>query len=182
MSTATWPLSLPTIARLAAPHAAAVLAAACAQSAPPPPAPIPSTPTPAAQGDVLGVFPASMPGHRRHVVKLPPLENEHLHRVELLGGKTLKVDCNRQSMDGHFSPREVPGRNYPYWVFSSKGQVMSTRMGCPPGSDGQQFVSAETLLVPYNSRTPLVVFVPEGFEFRSRPFDTRAAGLPAPAR
>ena len=34
MSTATWPLSLPTIARLAAPLAAAVLAAACAQSAP----------------------------------------------------------------------------------------------------------------------------------------------------
>ena len=85
-------------------------------------------------------------------------------------------------MDGHFSPREVPGRNYRYWVFSSKGQVMSTRMGCPPGSDRQQFVSAETLLVPYNSRIPLVVFVPEGFEFRSRPFDTRAAGLPAPAR
>ena len=79
-------------------------------------------------------------------------------------------------------PREVAGRNYPYWVFSSKGQVMSTRMGCPPGSDRQQFVSAETLLVPYNSRIPLVVFVPEGFEFRSRPFDTRAAGLPAPAR
>ena len=147
-----------------------------------PPAPIPSTPTPAAPGDVLGAFPASMPGHQRHVVKLPPLDNEHLHRVELLGGKTLKVDCNRQSMDGHFSPREVPGRNYPYWVFSSKGQVMSTRMGCPPGSDRQQFVSAETLLVPYNSRIPLVVFVPEGFEFRSRPFDTRAAVLPAPAR
>ena len=121
---------------------------------------MPSTPTPAAPGDVLGAFPASMPGHQRHVVKLPPLENEHLHRVELLGGKTLKV----------------------YWVFSSKGQVMSTRMGCPPGGDRQQFVSAETLLVPYNSRIPLVVFVPEGFEFRSRPFDTRAAGLPAPAR
>ena len=100
----------------------------------------------------------------------------------MLGGKTLKVDCNRQSMDGHFSPREVPGRNYPYWVFSSKGQVMSTRMGCPPGSDRQQFVSAETLLVPYDSRIPLVVCVPEGFEFPSRPFDTRAAGLPASAR
>ena len=100
---------------------------------------MPSTPTPAAPGDVLGAFPASMPGHQRHVVKLPPLDNEHLHRVELLGGKTLKVDCNRQSMDGHFSPREVPGRNYRYWVFSSKGQVMSTRMGCPPGSDRQQF-------------------------------------------
>ena len=109
---------------------------------------MPSTPTPAAPGDVLGAFPASMPGHQRHVVKLPPLDNEHLHCVELLGGKTLKVDCNRQSMDGHFSPREVPGRNYPYWVFSSKGQVMSTRMGCPPGSDRQQFVSAGTLLVP----------------------------------
>ena len=116
---------------------------------------MPSTPTPAAPGDVLGAFPASMPGHQRHVVKLPPLENEHLHRVELLGGKTLKVDCNRQSMDGHFSPREVPGRNYPYWVFSSKGQVMSTRLGCPPGSDRQQFVSAETLHVRYNSRIPL---------------------------
>ena len=76
MSTATWPVSLPTIARLAAPLAAAVLAAACAQSAPPPPAPIPSTPTPAAPGDVLGAFPASMPGHQRHVVKLPPLDND----------------------------------------------------------------------------------------------------------
>ncbi|QTD45658.1 ecotin family protein [Ottowia testudinis] len=170
----------PWFTRLAAPLLAAAALAACAQPAPSP-APMPP-PLRAAPADVLGALPASLPGHQRHVVHLPPLDNEHLHRAELLGGKTLTVDCNRQGMDGHFAPREVPGRGYPYWVFTSNGNVMSTRMACPPGSNRQQFVSAETLLVPYNSRVPLVVFVPDGFEFKWRPFDTRAAGLPVPAR
>lgn len=170
------------LARRAGPLALAAALTACAQPAPPAPAPRPDAPRPVAPADALGGVPASLAGHQRHVVNLPPLDNERLHRAELLGGKTLRVDCNRHGMDGHFAPRQVPGRPDPYWVLVSKGEVMSTRMGCPPGSERQQFVGAESLLVPYNSRLPLVVFVPDGFEFRWRAFDTRAAGLSAPAR
>ncbi len=170
------------LTRMGTPLLVAVCLVACAQAVPPSATPVSDPPRSAMPIDVLDAFPASLSGHQRHVVKLPPLDNEPLHRVELLGGKTLTVDCNRQSMDGHFEPREVPGRKPTYWVFTSQGQVMSTRMACPPGSDRREFVSAKTLLVPYNSRLPLVVFVPDGFELRWRPIDTRAAGLPASGR
>ncbi|MDO5692127.1 MAG: ecotin family protein [Pseudomonadota bacterium] len=164
--------------RLAAPLLAALCLAACAQTTPSTtPAPGTSAPRPIATGDALAAFPASLPGHQRHVVKLPPLEDEQLHRVELQGGKTMPVDCNRHGMDGMFSQREVPGHPYAYWVFASRGEVMSTRMGCPDDSRRRQFVGAEPLLVPYNSRVPVVVFVPEGFEFRWRTLDSRTAQL-----
>ena len=155
----------------------AALLAACAQQ----PMNASATPNPSAQHE-LKAFPTQLAGHQRHVIELPALPDEDAHKLELIGGKAMTVDCNARGMDGHFEPREVPGRKPTYWVFTSQGQVMSTRMACPPGSDRREFVSAKTLLVPYNSRLPLVVFVPDGFELRWRPIDTRAAGLPASGR
>ncbi len=167
--------------RLIGSLALATALGACVQpAATAPPPPMAGAPRPAVPGDMLSAAPASLPGHQRHVVRLPPLENEHLHRVELIGGKTMTVDCNRHALGGQFAQREAPGQANPpsYWVFTSTGALMSTRMACPPGSEQQQFVGTRPLLLPYDSRLPLVLFVPDGFEFRWRAFDTRTAGLP----
>ena len=152
------------------------LLAACAQQ--PPAAPAPSNP---AASQELKAFPSSLAGHRRHVIELPALPDEADRQLELIGGKAMTVDCNSRGMDGRFEARDVPGWGYSYWVLQSQGQVHSTMMMCPPGSAKPGFVQAEPLLVRYNSKLPVVVFVPEGMQLRWRVWRAGAT-QEAPAR
>ena len=118
---------------------------------------------------------------QRHVIELPALPDEDAHKLELIGGKAMTVDCNSRGMDGRFEARDVPGWGYSYWVLQSQGQVHSTMMMCPPGSAKPGFVQAEPLLVRYNSKLPVVVFVPEGMQLRWRVWRAGAT-QEAPAR
>ena len=126
-------------------------------------------------------FPATLAGHVRHVIELPALPDEDERKLELMGGKAMTVDCNSRGMDGRFEARDVPGWGYSYWVLQSQGQVHSTMMMCPPGSAKPGFVQAEPLLVRYNSKLPVVVFVPEGMQLRWRVWRAGAT-QEAPAR
>ena len=152
------------------------LLAACAQ----PPMSASTTPNTAAQNE-LKAFPGTLAGHQRHVIELPALPDEDAHKLELIGGKAMTVDCNSRGMDGRFEARDVPGWGYSYWVLQSQGQVHSTMMMCPPGSAKPGFVQAEPLLVRYNSKLPVVVFVPEGMQLRWRVWRAGAT-QEAPAR
>ena len=145
------------------------LLAACAQ---PPQAP--AAPNPGAAQE-LKAFPTTLPGYQRHVIELPALASEDEHKLELIGGKAMTVDCNSRGMDGRFEPRDVPGWGYTYWVLQSKGQVRTTMMMCPPGSAKPGFVTAEPLLVRYNSKLPVVVLVPDGMALRWRVWRAGAA-------
>ena len=154
----------------------AALLAACA----PHPMTASATPNPSAQHE-LKAFPTQLAGHQRHVIELPALPDEDAHKLELIGGKAMTVDCNSRGMDGRFEARDVPGWGYSYWVLQSQGQVHSTMMMCPPGSAKPGFVQAEPLLVRYNSKLPVVVFVPEGMQLRWRVWRAGAT-QEAPAR
>ncbi len=152
------------------------LLAACAQQ----PMTAPAAPNPAAAKE-LKAFPATLAGQQRYVIELPALADEDAHKLELIGGKAMTVDCNARGMDGRFEERDVPGWGYTYWVLQSKGQVRSTLMACPPNSAKPGFVQAEPLLVRYNSKLPVVVFVPEGMALRWRVWSAGALQQ-APAR
>jgi len=138
-----------------------MLAVACAAQ----PASAPDRPDAARE---LKAFPSSLAGHQRYVIELPALADEAAHQLELIGGKAMTVDCNARGLDGRLQARDVPGWGYTYWVLESKGQVRSTMMMCPPGTEKPGFVQAEPLLVRYNSKLPVVVFVPEGMQLRWR--------------
>ena len=142
---------------------ASALLAACAQ----PPVTPSTAPNPAAMHE-LKAFPTTLAGHVRHVIELPALPDEDACKLELIGGKAMTVDCNTRGMDGRLEPRDVQGWGYTYWVLQSQGQVRSTMMACPPGTEKPGFVQAEPLLVRYNSKLPVVVFVPEGMALRWR--------------
>ena len=73
--------------------------------------------------EALAAFPEAEPGYQRHVIMLPQLDDEDQHKVELIGGKTLQVDCNAHGMDGQFDKHDVRGWGYSYWVLQSKAQV-----------------------------------------------------------
>ena len=140
------------------------LLAACTQQ----PMATPSADQNSAARQQLKAFPTQLAGHQRHVIDLPALPDEDAHKLELIGGKTMTMDCNSRGMDGRLEPRDVQGWGYTYWVLQSQGQVRSTMMACPPGTEKLGFVPAEPLLVRYNSKLPVVVFVPEGMQLRYR--------------
>ena len=120
-----------------------------------------STPNPAARQE-LKAFPEQLAGHQRYVIELPELADEDAHRLELVGTKAMRVDCNTRGMDGRFEAHDVPGWGYTYLVLQSRGQVASTMMACPPGSERDGVVHTPSALLRYNSKLPVVVFVPEG--------------------
>ena len=154
------------------PRATAVLAlactlrAACAQQ--------PAAPNPSAAQE-LKAFPATLKGHQRHVIELPALPDEADRQIELIGTKAMTVDCNTRGMDGRFDERDVKGWGYTYWVLQSRGQVMTTMMACPPGSQRPGVAQTQGTLLRYNSKLPVVVFVPDGMGLRWRVWQAGAA-------
>ena len=77
----------------------------------------------------------------------------------------MKVDCNYHTLMGKIEDKTVVGMGYPYYECYSSGGVMSTRMACPGRKLEDKFVKMSKL-VKYNSKIPLVVYVPAGFEIR----------------
>ena len=124
----------------------------------------------AVAGDDLKAFPPAEEGFQRAVFRLPPAPSEDDLRVEIVVGKTLQVDCNRVSLGGSLERHTVPGWGYSYFRLAGVGAPVSTMMACPEGSEHEDFVavSGDGFQQRYNSRLPLVVYIPQGFEVRYR--------------
>lgn len=67
-----------------------------------------STPVFAAS-DIMKPYLLAEKGYKRMVIHLQPLENEDNYKIELMIGKTLKVDCNRHWFIGHLSEEIAKG-------------------------------------------------------------------------
>jgi len=116
-------------------------------------------------------YPAAENGFTRMVFRVPAAEDEAARKVEIVIGKTLSIDCNRTSFTGALDRHVAEGWGYPYFVLEKAGGPVSTRMACPPDTENQQAfvtVTGEGFLQRYNSKLPMVVYVPEGFEVRYR--------------
>lgn len=117
----------------------------------------------------MAAFPLPTSAQTRHVLQLPARTDEDSHKVELIVGKTMTVDCNNRFFSGRLQERTAEGWGYTYYTLDSLGQAVTTLMGCPPGSSKQAFVrSNQQELVRYNSRLPLVVYTPKDVELRYR--------------
>lgn len=119
--------------------------------------------------DDLKPYPIAEEGQVQHVIRLPELEDEALAKVEIIVGKTMTIDCNHHFFGGQIEQRTAEGWGYDYYVLDSLGEAASTMMGCPEGSEKDEFVraSGETL-VRYNSKLPLVIYTPTDVELRYR--------------
>lgn len=136
----------------------------------------------AATPEALKPYPAADAGYHRHVIELPAKANEAEHKVELIAGKTLEVDCNQQRLAGQWQEKTVDGWGYTYYELGQVGPAMSTLMACPDNSRKQAFVpvSGEPQLVRYNSKLPLVIYAPADVEVRYRIWSAAATASPAP--
>lgn len=121
--------------------------------------------------DPVDAFPAPEPGFVRHVIHLPVGNYENDLKVELLPGKVIETDCNTRQFIGQLQEKTLEGWGYTYYVLPSIEGPISTMMACPEDSKKMQFVpvtgSAGSLLY-YNSRLPVVVYLPEEVELRWR--------------
>ncbi|AYY97952.1 ecotin [Burkholderia multivorans] len=125
---------------------------------------------PAVSAESIKMFPQPAAGQQRFVIALPALENEGDARVELMIGKTLETDCNQHWFGGELTAEDVKGWGYPYYRLTDVKGPAATMMACPGQALQQRFVQVRTdgQLLRYNSRLPLVVYVPDGFDVRYR--------------
>ena len=121
--------------------------------------------------DVMKPYPPAEPGFARWVFHVPELANEAERKVEILVGKVMTVDCNRTWFGGDLESRVAQGWGYTFYVLPGVQGPASTRMACPPGEPGSEAfvtVRGEGYLQRYNSKLPIVTYVPEGFSVRYR--------------
>jgi ecotin len=128
--------------------------------------------------DNLKAYPAASEGMKRFVLHLEPRENEELFRVELQVGKTVELDeVNRYFFGGTLREETVEGWGFTKFVLSEIGEMAGTLIGVPPDAPKvDRFITlgGEPKLLRYNSRLPVVVYVPEGVEVRFRIWSTKA--------
>ena len=131
-----------------------------------------SVPTFGVEHPELKAFPPAKEGMERFVIVLQPTERgeEENVQVEIIVGKEMLTDgVNRVRLGNTIEPRPLPGWGYTYYEVTGSSVTMSTMMAPPPGAAMvKTFVTATPLLVRYNSRLPIVVYVPTGYEVRYR--------------
>ncbi|GAA4503391.1 serine protease inhibitor ecotin [Pseudaeromonas paramecii] len=114
-----------------------------------------------AQSDV-SMFPPAAEGQQRLVILLPKLDKEQDVKVEIQLAKAMEVDCNRQRLGGDLSQQSLKGWGYSYHVLDKVSPPMSTMMACPDKTKHEAMVPVmgQGYLLDYNSRLPLVIYVP----------------------
>ncbi len=122
------------------------------------------------EDDDLAPWPSAEPGETRFVIRLPAMDDESLRSVELEIGKFMEIDCNQHWFGGEFESQVVSGWGYPMYRLSGVAGPASSMMACPEQGKRSAFVPVrlQDPFLRYNSKLPVVVYVPEGFVVRYR--------------
>lgn len=122
--------------------------------------------------DNMKAFPMAGEGQSRHVIELPPQMDESSFKVELVIGKTVLVDSeNHYFFAGKIQTKSIPGWGFTRYVLDDIGPMAGTLMAVNNDIPKvERFIKllGEPYLVRYNSRLPVVVYVPEGVEVSYR--------------
>ena len=122
--------------------------------------------------DNLKAFGPAEKGMVRYVLQLPAENDEADFRVELIVGKVVQVDAkNRYFFGGQLKAEVVEGWGFTQYRLTDLGPMGGTLMAVDPhAAKVSRFVSlgGDPYFVRYNSRLPIVVYVPEGVEVRYR--------------
>jgi len=122
--------------------------------------------------DNLKAFPPAGAGMIRYVLQLPQQADESDYRVELIVGKTVRVDAqNRYFFAGRIEAETIKGWGFTRYLVMKLGPMGGTLMAVDPDAPKvERFIAlgGEPYLIRYNSRLPVVVYVPEGVAVRYR--------------
>ena len=127
-------------------------------------------------GDIMKAFPPAEEGMVRYVLNLSKQDDESVFKVELIVGKTVQVDeKNRYFFGGKIEKETIKGWGYTRYYVSKLGPMAGTLMGVEPKAPKiDRFITlgGEPYIIRYNSRMPIVIYVPEGVEVRYRIWTT----------
>jgi len=116
-------------------------------------------------------YPVAKAGQRRVVIHLEAKPDEDDWKVEVLVGKTMLTDgVNNVGLGGRVEEKTVEGWGYTYLEAPESKGAWSTRIGVPPDKKPVETFVTYPAYGPfrYNSRLPVVVYVPQGYEVRYR--------------
>ena len=122
--------------------------------------------------DNMKAFPPAGEGMVRYVLPLQKQDDESALKVELIVGQTVQTDeRNRYFFGGKIEAKTIKGWGFTRYKLSKLGPMAGTLMAIDPNAPKvSRFISlgGEPYLIRYNSRLPIVVYVPEGVEVRYR--------------
>jgi len=123
-------------------------------------------------GDNMKAFPAPDQGQVRYVIHFAEQDDESNYQVELVVGQTVEIDqINQYFFGGQINKENIVGWGFTRYVVSELGPMAGTRMAVDPNAPKvERFIrlGGEPFLIRYNSRLPVVVYVPEGVDVRYR--------------
>ena len=123
-------------------------------------------------GDNMAAYKPAEAGMVRHVLQLPQQKDESAFKVELLVGKTVLVDeGNRYFFGGKIEETSIEGWGFPRYDVKKLGEMAGTLMAVDPNAPKvNRFIKlgGEPLLLRYNSKLPVVIYVPDGVEVQYR--------------
>lgn len=122
--------------------------------------------------DNMKAFPPPEAGIIRYVLQLPKQDDETKFKVELIVGKTVQVDeKNQYFFGGEIQEETIKGWGFPRYIVRELGPMAGTLMAIDPNAPKvSRFIrlGGGPYLIRYNSRLPIVVYVPEDVEVRYR--------------
>ncbi len=120
----------------------------------------------------MKAFPPPEKGQNRFVIQLAEQDDESNYQVELMVGQTVEIDDkNQYFFGGKIKVESIEGWGYTRYVVSELGPMAGTMMAVDPNAPTvDRFIrlGGGPFLIRYNSRLPVVVYVPEGVEVRYR--------------
>lgn len=128
--------------------------------------------------DYVHPYPPAGDGMARYVIKLPHKERKeaaHL-RVEILVGQEMFTDgINTITLEGDLETKQIEGWGRVYYELAKFGPSSITALAVHPRDPPvKEFVAGPALTIPYNSRVPIVIYVPEDAEVRFRVWKAKA--------
>lgn len=115
------------------------------------------------------MFPAPKEGQVQHILTLDSLDNEADYMLEIQIGQTKMVDCNKHGLTGELKQLSIKGWGYNYYQVDSINEGPSTMMACFDKALTEQFLPIQgSLKIPYDSRLPKVIYLPENSQVRYR--------------
>lgn len=127
----------------------------------------PNLSTPLKSMHDITIYP-SIANMTKNVIIIDPMPNESMHKVEFYAVKSAEVDdCNKHYLLGEFEVKTLEGYGYPYYIFKSNSQIISTKMGCEnQNKKVREITSGKTELVRYISSIPIVVYTPKEIDVK----------------
>ncbi|HGJ5858387.1 MAG TPA: serine protease inhibitor ecotin [Arsenophonus nasoniae] len=119
----------------------------------------------------IAPYPTAEKDMHRYVIQLAKKENENNFMVELVIGKSMLVDCNHHWFGGDFEKKELKGWGYDYYELKKVSGPAATLMACPDKQQTKKFITThlgDGNIVRYNSKLPIVVYVPKDMEVKYR--------------